>query len=81
MQIRPDRAPEPAPLVAALPVVPDPGHDSPEGRGPGIEMGPARPPYQAPDDAQERITKRLPELYDLVPAMRPEKRVAVHAAS
>jgi hypothetical protein len=47
----------------------------------GIDMGPARPPYQAPDDAEERITKRLPELYDLVPAMRPEKRVAVHATS
>jgi dihydrodipicolinate synthase/N-acetylneuraminate lyase len=47
----------------------------------GIEMGPARPPYLAPDDAEERITKRLPELYDLVPAMRPEKRVAVHATS
>ena len=47
----------------------------------GIEMGPARPPYLAPDDAEERITKRLPELYDLVPAMRPEKRTAVHATS
>ncbi len=47
----------------------------------GIEMGPARPPYLAPDDAQERIEQRLPELYDLVPAMRPEKRTAVHAVS
>lgn len=47
----------------------------------GIEMGPARPPYLAPDDAEERITKRLPELYDLVPAMRPGKRTALHALS
>jgi 4-hydroxy-tetrahydrodipicolinate synthase len=47
----------------------------------GIEMGPARPPYLAPDDAEERITKRLPELYEVVPAMRPEKRVAVHATT
>jgi hypothetical protein len=47
----------------------------------GIEMGPARPPYLAPDDAQERIEKRLPELYDVVPAMRPEKRTAVHSIS
>ncbi len=47
----------------------------------GIEMGPARPPYLAPDDAEERITKRLPELYEVVPSMRPEKRVVAHAAS
>ena len=47
----------------------------------GIDMGPARPPYLAPDDAEERITKRLPELYDVVPAMRPEKRTEVHAIS
>jgi 4-hydroxy-tetrahydrodipicolinate synthase len=47
----------------------------------GIDMGPARPPYLAPDDAQERIEKRLPELYDVVPAMRPEKRTAVHSVS
>jgi 4-hydroxy-tetrahydrodipicolinate synthase len=47
----------------------------------GIDMGPARPPYLAPDDAEERIAKRLPELYEVVPAMRPEKRTAVHAAS
>ncbi|MFN2460048.1 MAG: dihydrodipicolinate synthase family protein [Candidatus Velthaea sp.] len=42
----------------------------------GIEMGPVRPPYLAPDDAAERIEQRLPELYDLVPAMKPEKRAA-----
>lgn len=42
----------------------------------GIDCGPARPPYLAPDDAAERIEKRLPELYDLVPAMKPEKRAA-----
>jgi len=47
----------------------------------GIDMGPARPPYLAPDDAQERIEKRLPELYDVVPAMRPEKRTALHSVS
>ena len=47
----------------------------------GIDMGPARPPYLAPDDAEERITKRLPELYEVVPSMRPEKRVALHATS
>jgi 4-hydroxy-tetrahydrodipicolinate synthase len=40
----------------------------------GIDCGPVRPPYLAPDDAAERIEKRLPELYDLVPAMRPERR-------
>lgn len=47
----------------------------------GIDMGPARPPYLAPDDAEERIAKRLPELYDIVPAMKPARRVAVHAVS
>jgi dihydrodipicolinate synthase/N-acetylneuraminate lyase len=47
----------------------------------GIDMGPARPPYLAPDDAEERITKRLPELYELVPAMRPERRAALHPVS
>ena len=47
----------------------------------GIEMGPARPPYLAPDDAEERIQKRLPELYDLVPAMRPERRTTLHPVS
>ncbi|HEX3468256.1 MAG TPA: dihydrodipicolinate synthase family protein [Candidatus Elarobacter sp.] len=47
----------------------------------GIDMGPARPPYLAPDDAEERITKRLPELYELVPAMRPERRDALHPVS
>jgi dihydrodipicolinate synthase/N-acetylneuraminate lyase len=47
----------------------------------GIDMGPARPPYLAPDDAEERITQRLPELYEIVPSMRAEKRVAVHATS
>ncbi|HEY0614172.1 MAG TPA: dihydrodipicolinate synthase family protein [Candidatus Elarobacter sp.] len=47
----------------------------------GIDMGPARPPYLAPDDAPERIEKRLPELYDVVPAMRPEKRLPIHATS
>ena len=36
----------------------------------GIPMGPARPPYMAPDDAEERITKRLPLLNAVVPAMR-----------
>jgi 4-hydroxy-tetrahydrodipicolinate synthase len=36
----------------------------------GIEMGPARPPYLAPDDAEERLTKALPLLTEVVPAMR-----------
>jgi 4-hydroxy-tetrahydrodipicolinate synthase len=36
----------------------------------GIQMGPVRPPYMAPDDAEERITKRLPMLEEIVPAMR-----------
>jgi 4-hydroxy-tetrahydrodipicolinate synthase len=36
----------------------------------GIDMGPARPPYLAPDDAEERMTKALPLLADVVPAMR-----------
>lgn len=33
----------------------------------GIDMGPARPPYLAPSDAEERLRKRLPELKELVP--------------
>src|SRR3984893_18097672 len=37
----------------------------------GIEMGPARPPYLAPDDAEERLTKALPLLTEVVPAMQP----------
>jgi dihydrodipicolinate synthase/N-acetylneuraminate lyase len=32
----------------------------------GIEMGPARPPYMAPDDAVERIRKRLPALKEIL---------------
>lgn len=36
----------------------------------GIEMGPARPPYLAPDDAEERLTVALPLLTEVVPAMR-----------
>jgi len=32
----------------------------------GIDMGPARPPYMAPDDAAERLRKRLPELQELL---------------
>jgi N-acetylneuraminate lyase len=32
----------------------------------GIEMGPARPPYMAPDDAAERIKKRLPALKEIL---------------
>ena len=32
----------------------------------GIEMGPARPPYMAPDDAAERIRKRLPMLNEVI---------------
>ena len=36
----------------------------------GIEMGPARPPYLAPDDAEERMTKALPMLAEVVPSMR-----------
>jgi len=36
----------------------------------GIQMGPVRPPYMAPDDAEERITRRLPMLEEVVPAMR-----------
>ncbi len=35
----------------------------------GIEMGPARPPYLAPDDAEERLTKLMPLLNEVVPAM------------
>jgi dihydrodipicolinate synthase/N-acetylneuraminate lyase len=36
----------------------------------GIDMGPARPPYLAPDDAAERIERRIPELAEIVPAYR-----------
>ncbi|MBV8150844.1 MAG: dihydrodipicolinate synthase family protein [Candidatus Eremiobacteraeota bacterium] len=44
----------------------------------GIEMGPVRPPYLAPDDAVERIEKRLPELAEVVPAYKlPRKRTAL----
>ena len=32
----------------------------------GIDMGPAHPPYMAPDDAAERLRKRLPELQELL---------------
>jgi dihydrodipicolinate synthase/N-acetylneuraminate lyase len=32
----------------------------------GIEMGPARPPYMAPEDAAERIKKRLPLLKEIL---------------
>ncbi len=32
----------------------------------GIEMGPARPPYMAPADAAERISKRLPLLREIL---------------
>jgi len=32
----------------------------------GIEMGPARPPYMAPEDAAERLLKRLPALRELL---------------
>jgi dihydrodipicolinate synthase/N-acetylneuraminate lyase len=32
----------------------------------GIEMGPARPPYMAPDDAADRIRKRLPLLKEIL---------------
>ncbi|MHB8618719.1 MAG: dihydrodipicolinate synthase family protein [Chloroflexota bacterium] len=40
----------------------------------GIRMGPVRPPYMAPDDAEERIANRLPELAEVVPAMRQKSR-------
>jgi 4-hydroxy-tetrahydrodipicolinate synthase len=36
----------------------------------GIQMGPARPPYLAPEDAEERLTNALPLLAEVVPAMR-----------
>jgi dihydrodipicolinate synthase/N-acetylneuraminate lyase len=44
----------------------------------GIHMGPARPPYLAPDDAKERLLKKLPLLRDVVPAMqgKPKNKVA-----
>src|SRR5262249_1318937 len=32
----------------------------------GIEMGPARPPYIAPEDAAERLRKRLPALMEVL---------------
>ena len=32
----------------------------------GIEMGPARPPYMAPQDAAERLRKRLPALLEVI---------------
>jgi dihydrodipicolinate synthase/N-acetylneuraminate lyase len=32
----------------------------------GIDMGPARPPYMAPDDAAERLRKRLPQLQEIL---------------
>ncbi len=33
----------------------------------GIDMGPARPPYLAPPDAEQRLRQRLPQLKELVP--------------
>jgi len=47
----------------------------------GIEMGPVRPPYMAPDDATAVIERRLPELAEVVPAYRFEKRRSATAAS
>ena len=32
----------------------------------GINMGPARPPYMAPDDAAERLKRRLPALEEML---------------
>ncbi len=32
----------------------------------GIEMGPARPPYMAPDDAADRLKRRLPALQEVI---------------
>jgi hypothetical protein len=32
----------------------------------GIEMGPARPPYMAPNNAAELIKSRLPKLNELL---------------
>jgi dihydrodipicolinate synthase/N-acetylneuraminate lyase len=32
----------------------------------GIDMGPARPPYMAPEDAAERLLKRLPALLEII---------------
>lgn len=43
----------------------------------GIDMGPARPPYLAPDDAEERISQRLPLLREVVPAMQARERPRV----
>jgi 4-hydroxy-tetrahydrodipicolinate synthase len=45
----------------------------------GIDMGPARPPYLAPDDAEERLTNAMPLLTEVVPAMR-NQPAAVAAA-
>jgi 4-hydroxy-tetrahydrodipicolinate synthase len=36
----------------------------------GIDMGPARPPYLAPEDAEERLTRAMPLLTEVVPAMQ-----------
>jgi dihydrodipicolinate synthase/N-acetylneuraminate lyase len=36
----------------------------------GIDMGPARPPYLAPQDAAERLASAMPLLTEVVPAMR-----------
>src|SRR5712691_11885423 len=47
----------------------------------GIEMGPARPPYLAPDDAEERLTKALPLLTEVVPAMRTRPATAAVVAA
>jgi hypothetical protein len=32
----------------------------------GIEMGPARPPYMAPENAADLIKSRLPELMEIL---------------
>ncbi len=32
----------------------------------GIDMGPARPPYTAPEDAADRLLKRLPALMEII---------------
>jgi 4-hydroxy-tetrahydrodipicolinate synthase len=47
----------------------------------GIEMGPARPPYLAPEDAEERLTRALPLLTEVVPAMRTRPSTAGVAAA
>jgi 4-hydroxy-tetrahydrodipicolinate synthase len=43
----------------------------------GINMGPARPPYLAPDDAEERLTNKLPLLREVVPAMQQQMKAKV----